>query len=119
MAADTISISHEALTQFVQAILESAGTPAEAAAITAESLVSANLRGVDSHGVQLVLAYVDQIRREAVNLHERGHVVSEKGACLVYDGGDGLGQVISGICCDHAVRLARENGGLGMAVARH
>ena len=66
-----------------------------------------------------MLAYVSQIRRDCVNLHARGHVVSENGACLVYDGDDGLGQVISGICCDHAVRLARENGGLGMAIARN
>jgi len=118
MTTDTISIPHETLTQFVQAIMEGAGTPTEAAAITAESLVASNLRGVDSHGVQLVLAYVDQIRRDAVNLNARGHLVSENGACLVYDGCDGLGQVVSGICCDHAVRLARANGGLGMAIAR-
>ena len=45
MAADTITISHETLTQFIQAILESAGTPPDAAAITAASLVAANLRG--------------------------------------------------------------------------
>jgi LDH2 family malate/lactate/ureidoglycolate dehydrogenase len=46
-----------------------------------------------------------------------GHVVSESGACLVYDGENGIGQVVSDICVGHAVRLAREHG-LGMVVAR-
>jgi len=119
VAADTVTVAHQTLAEFAQAIMEAAGAPADASAITAESLVASNLRGVDSHGVQLVLVYVDQIRRKAIHLDARGRVVSENGACLVYDGGDGLGQVISGICCDHAVRLARDHGGLGIAVARN
>ena len=36
---------------------------------------------------------------------------------MVYDGQNGLGQVISNICCGHAIRLAKEFG-LGMVTAR-
>jgi LDH2 family malate/lactate/ureidoglycolate dehydrogenase len=37
----------------------------------------------------------------------------------VYDAENGLGQVTAAICAGHAVRLARSQGGLGMAVARN
>jgi LDH2 family malate/lactate/ureidoglycolate dehydrogenase len=118
MAGENIVIGHEELTTFVTGTMEALGTPLDAARLVAESLVSANLRGVDSHGVQLVLAYAEQIRKGYVNPKERGAVISETGSCLTYDGRHGLGQVISEICADHAVRLARENGGLGMVVTR-
>jgi LDH2 family malate/lactate/ureidoglycolate dehydrogenase len=37
---------------------------------------------------------------------------------MVYDGLNGLGQVVSDACCDHAIRLARATG-LGMVTARN
>jgi LDH2 family malate/lactate/ureidoglycolate dehydrogenase len=43
--------------------------------------------------------------------------VSESGACLTYDGRNGIGQWISEICCGHAVRLAKVHG-VGLVVAR-
>ncbi len=36
---------------------------------------------------------------------------------MVYDGRNGLGQVVAQICVDHAIRLASEFG-LGMVTAR-
>ena len=113
-----IVIPHPPLTAFATAILESAGMPASTAALVAESLVAANLRGVDSHGVQLLIWYTDQIRAGNVDVEQTGSVASENGSCLVYDGHNGVGQLISDICCGHAARLARSNG-LGMVVARN
>lgn len=84
----------------------------------AESLVAANLRGVDSHGVQLLVWYVEQIRAGNVDLAARGHVASENGACLVYDGENGIGQLISTICCEHAIRLGKA-AGIAIVTARN
>jgi LDH2 family malate/lactate/ureidoglycolate dehydrogenase len=105
------------LTRFVESILKAVGMPAHKASITASSLVGANLRGVDSHGILLVPRYVDKIRAGEVDVHADGAVISESGACLLFDGQNGVGQWISQQCCDHAVRLARSVG-LGMVVAR-
>ena len=113
-----IVIPHPPLTTFATAILEASGVPQPIAALVAESLVSANLRGVDSHGVQLLIWYSGQIRAGNVAVAEAGKVVSENGACLVYDGHNGMGQWISNICCDHAIRIARDSG-IGMVVARN
>lgn|SRR5487761_2270286 len=110
-------IPHEPLTTFASAIMEATGVPAKAAALIGESLVSANLRGVDSHGVQLLIWYAQQIQDGNIDVSTIGRIASENGACMVYDGMNGLGQVISEECCNHAIRLGKAHG-LGMVTAR-
>jgi LDH2 family malate/lactate/ureidoglycolate dehydrogenase len=105
------------LTRFVEAILAAAGVPARKAAVAAESLVAANLRGVDSHGILLVPRYTDKIRAREMDPEAEGAVISESGACMLFDGQNGLGQWISEQCCEHAARMARTVG-IGMVVAR-
>src|SRR5947208_2907798 len=72
-------ITAERLVRTAQQIFEAAGVPPTKAAITANGLVAANLRGVDSHGVHLLPAYVDQIEGGDVNVRADGHVISESG----------------------------------------
>ena len=117
-SSDYFLIQHGSLTAFACAVLEAVKVPRDAAQLVAESLVSANLRGVDSHGVQLLIWYTQQIVDGNIDIGTVGEVVSENGSCLVYDGMNGLGQVISNACCDHAIRLAKEHG-LGMVTARN
>ncbi len=105
------------LETFGQDVLKAVGVPADKAALVASSLVAANLRAVDTHGVQLLAFYLGRIEGRDIDPEAEGHIVSEKGSCLVYDGANGLGQVVSDICCGHAVRLAREHG-VAMVVAR-
>jgi LDH2 family malate/lactate/ureidoglycolate dehydrogenase len=113
-----VIISDSALREFARSILLSARVPAAKAELVAESLVAANLRGVDSHGVHLLPHYLAQLNAGNINPSTDGRVISESGSCLLYDGEHGLGQWISGICCEHAVRLARLHG-IGMAVVRN
>lgn len=86
------------LTRFVEAILTAAGVPPHKASITAESLAGSNLRGVDSHGVLLVPRYIDKLRSGEIDAHADGRVISESGACMMFDGENGIGQWISGQC---------------------
>ncbi|NWG13549.1 MAG: Ldh family oxidoreductase, partial [Acidobacteria bacterium] len=111
-------IPHHSLRQFTRSILQAAGLSPARADLVAESLVAANLRGVDSHGVHLLPHYITQIRGGNIDVAADGKVVSESGACLLYDGERGLGQWVSAICCGHAARLSREHG-MGMVVARN
>src|ERR1051326_7275464 len=105
------------LAAFCQAILEAAAVPEHKAAITAASLVASNLRGVDSHGIQLLPFYVEQLLAGEVDGKAEGAVISESGCCLHFDGQAALGQWVAHVCCEHAVRLAREHG-MGLVVAR-
>ncbi len=110
-------ISAPQLTRFVREILTAGGVPEHKAALVAESVVASNLRGVDSHGIQLVPFYMEKLLAGEIDAAADGRVVSESGACLVFDGQNAIGQWVAQTCCGHAVRLAREHG-LGMVVAR-
>jgi LDH2 family malate/lactate/ureidoglycolate dehydrogenase len=110
-------IHAEPLRKFSQSLLEATGVPHLHAKLMAESLVSANLRGVDSHGIQLLGVYVEYIRMGNADVHATGTLISESGACAVYDGQNGLGQVIAARSCDIAVRIARTYG-IGFVTVR-
>jgi LDH2 family malate/lactate/ureidoglycolate dehydrogenase len=111
-------IDHSSLKQFVRSILAAARLSPARAELLSDSLVSTSLRGVDSHGIHLLPYYVSQIRKGNIDAGTDGRVVSESGACLLYDGEHGLGQCVSANCCTHAVRLARGHG-VGMVIARN
>jgi len=110
-------IKAEELTSLVDRILVGAGVPPEKASLTATALVASNLRGVDSHGVQLLTYYVDQLLAGEMDPHTNGEVVSESGSCMLFDGRNGIGQWIADTCCRHAIRIARDHG-IGMVTAR-
>jgi len=103
-------VSAEDLTFWAAGLLEAATFPPPIARLTAESLVAANLRGVDSHGVQLLPYYVEQVERGDMHAAAQGRIALESGACLLYDGANGVGQHVATVCCGHAVRLAHKHG---------
>lgn len=115
--ASSVIVESSDLRGFVKDLLEASAVPAEKAALVAESLVAANLRGVDSHGVHLLPHYVRQLSVGNIDPAAKGRIVSETGGCLVFDGESGIGQYISDVCCAHAVRLSRIHG-LSMVVSR-
>jgi LDH2 family malate/lactate/ureidoglycolate dehydrogenase len=110
-------IAAHALTRFVDQILTAAGVPAHKASLAAAAIVASNLRGVDSHGVQLLTYYVDQLVAGEMDPNADGQVVSESASCMVFDGQNGLGQWVAETCCGHAIRMARQHG-IGMVSAR-
>jgi LDH2 family malate/lactate/ureidoglycolate dehydrogenase len=103
-------------TDFGIRLLEAAGVDGAKARLIAGSLVTGNLRGVDSHGIALLPHYLDQVEAGDVEPAAEGRVVSESGGCLLYDAGHGFGFVTAEICAGHAVRLARAHG-IAMVVA--
>ena len=111
------TVAVEPLTRFCEAILEGAGVPPHKARITAACLVASNLRGVDSHGIQLLPFYVDQLLAKEMDPHTDGNVISESGSCLHFDGQNGVGQWVAETCCAHATRIAREQG-IGLVIAK-
>lgn len=87
-------IDAKTLTAFAAAIFERSAIPPAVARQVAESLVLANFKGHDSHGVIRILEYVDWVERGWVNPHGRLTVVRDQPCILVLDGDFGFGQVI-------------------------
>ena len=117
MAEPYVRIASADLEAFSIALLSAAGVPSDHAQLVANSLVASNLRGVDSHGVQLLIFYLSHIADRNVAVENNGRIATESGAVVVYDGENGLGQVVSAECCDHAIRVAAASG-VSIVVAR-
>jgi LDH2 family malate/lactate/ureidoglycolate dehydrogenase len=79
------------------------------AALVAETLVEADLRGVSSHGVQRMTTYAQGLRRGSIVAQPEIAVVQDSGWALVLDGGGGMGQVAA----QAGMRLALERAAQG------
>lgn len=51
----------------VQTLFQRAGVPAEDAQIVAQHLIAADLRGIGTHGVTRMPAYIEKIRRQEIS----------------------------------------------------
>lgn len=105
-----MQIPYQPLTLFAEQILKALSVPEWKAHLVAHSLIASNLRAVDSHGIQLLPFYVDQIEHGNINIASDGQIAHENGACLTYDGENALGQVVASHCCEHAVRIGKAVG---------
>jgi uncharacterized oxidoreductase len=81
------------LQSFARSLFEAAGVPADEAAQVARSLVDANLRGHDSHGLIRIPQYVQAITEGMLKSGASFEVVKEAPGTMVADGHWGLGQV--------------------------
>jgi uncharacterized oxidoreductase len=103
-------IKSDSLSDFASALFENVGVGNREARIVAQSLIGANLRGYDSHGVMRIPFYVAAIREGRVKPAHGLRVVHETPAALVCDGGWGLGQVLARDLMERLVAKARPLG---------
>jgi LDH2 family malate/lactate/ureidoglycolate dehydrogenase len=111
-------VHHADLQKFIHDLFFRLGVNSHDAALAASSLVAANLYGVDSHGVQLVPPYTEQLVTRNIDHRTSGRISKKSDSCVLYDGENALGQAVAVRCCDEAVRLARTFG-TGLVVARN
>lgn len=81
------------LETFATQLLQAGGASAEEARIVAASLVDANLKGYDSHGVMRIPYYVQAIKEGEVAPGEQLAVLDEGPSRVVADANWGFGQV--------------------------
>jgi LDH2 family malate/lactate/ureidoglycolate dehydrogenase len=108
----------DALRAFCEEVFLSCGMPHEDASIVADSLVQANLRGVDSHGVARVGIYVKRLEMGLVNPRPNVEVEREGAGTLLVDGDNGMGQVVGVRAIDLGLDKAKESGGVSVGVRR-
>jgi LDH2 family malate/lactate/ureidoglycolate dehydrogenase len=112
-----IRVPAPALRAHAAALLAALDVPADQAELVAETLVEADLRGVDSHGVNLVRLYFTRIRAGQLEPRTQLRVLRDEGAFLHVDGGLGLGQVAGLFAMDRAIEKAKQHG-MGVATVR-
>jgi hydroxycarboxylate dehydrogenase B len=104
------TLSAAELTDFASAIFRDAGVPEGEARTIATSLVGANLRGHDSHGVMRVPQYVGFLEKGEYRTGVELLVERETPAVVVCDGQWGFGQVQAHRLLDLIVPRARALG---------
>jgi L-2-hydroxycarboxylate dehydrogenase (NAD+) len=87
-------VEQTVLKEFVTQVLAKMEVPVEDARASAEVLVSADLRGIDSHGVARTRRYVQGLRDGVMVPEPEIRVVQETAVTALLDGGAGLGQVV-------------------------
>ena len=102
--------SYQRLFDFTQAVFRAIGCPEADAAIATRTLLSADLRGVDSHGVARLSGYVRLWEAKRVNATPQLRVVHETPSTAVVDGDSGLGLVVAPFAMEIAIKKAKEVG---------
>lgn len=118
MNNEFVRIREDDLKTLVRDILEAHSVPPEDAAVTSDHLVSANLRGVDTHGVMRLKGYIQRIRAGGVNPRPQISIEMESETTALLDGDNSLGQVAGKRSMDVAIEKARAHG-IGIVALRN
>ncbi len=86
---------YQRLSDFVSSVFEAIGCPAEDAALAAHVLVSADARGIDSHGVARLAGYVRLYDHGRLNPNPQVRILHESPSTALVDGDRGLGLVVA------------------------
>ena len=111
-------VPERALRDIAKDILGRLGEIEEDAAIAAEALVMADMRGISTHGVNLLRMIVRRFEAGMLTLPTRVDTVSDGPATAVLDGNNGLGQVAAYRGMLLSVEKARR-AGIGMVSLRN
>ena len=102
---------------FARSLLQAHGVPPDDAATIAHCLVSADLRGVDTHGIARLPVYLDRVRRGLINAKPNLKPERVTPVAATLDGQDAFGFVVGMCAINEAMAMARDYG-IGVVSAR-
>jgi LDH2 family malate/lactate/ureidoglycolate dehydrogenase len=102
--------SIEALSAFTHEVFLTMGCPPHEAEQATTALLSADIRGIDSHGIARLTGYVRLWEAKRVNARPSIQVIHETPSTATMDGDAGLGLVVAPKAMDLAIEKARSCG---------
>lgn len=103
-------IPFEALRGLAERILLAVAVPQEEALLLADSLATADARGMNSHGVMRLPVYVEKIRGGGFKPGRKGSILRETTSTVLVDAQNGLGAVVMDRAVELACAKAKETG---------
>ncbi|BDD60808.1 hypothetical protein MPDQ_007190 [Monascus purpureus] len=103
---------------FTESILTANGTPPDHASIVANSLVLADLRGVDTHGINRIPSYMERIRQGVLDAAAIPTITQITPVVAQVDGKNGFGFVAAHKGMARAIEMAQEFG-IGFVSVKH
>ena len=104
------TFSYRQLLELSKAVFKKIGCSDEHAETASRSLLSADLRGIDSHGVARLSGYVRLWEVKRVNATPQIKIIHETPSTAVVDGDSGLGLVIAPFAMQAAIEKAKQVG---------
>tara|TARA_B100000029_G_scaffold389840_1_gene386332 strand:- start:30018 stop:31064 length:1047 start_codon:yes stop_codon:yes gene_type:complete len=113
-----IRVEWNVLQGFTAKLFGHVGLSPEDAAIESEVLIWANLRGIDSHGVQRVAGYINMVESGHYNTQPAIQIERETPATLLIEADFAFGPVVTTYAMKQAIIKAREVG-IGWVLIRN
>lgn len=116
-----LRVPHDRLTAFCAEVFGRAGVPEPVAAVVAESLVYADLRGVESHGVVRTDIYLRRVAEGMIAPHAEVVLERDGGCTALADGANNFGAYVGAVALDMAMERAARHGicALGVRHSNH
>jgi len=111
-------IAADQLREFASKLLAAGGTTAQEASIVGDSLVGANLRGHDSHGVMRIPYYLGQLAKQEIKSDVELTFLRETPSVVAADAQWGFGQVQARRLIERLIDKAR-GGGVAIGTLIH
>ncbi|KAH0537293.1 hypothetical protein FGG08_005883 [Glutinoglossum americanum] len=103
---------------FVESILGAYGVPTENAAVIAKCLIEADLRGVDTHGINRIPSYLARIREGVLDPKASPELFQITPVVAQIDGHNSFGFLSAYVGMARAIEMAREFG-IGMVSVKN
>src|SRR5689334_7611156 len=102
--------SYQQLFDFTKKVFEKIGCNNSDADMATKALLSADMRGIDSHGVARLSGYVRLWEAKRVNARPNIKIIHETPSTAVVDGDSGLGLVVAPFAMKIAIEKAKQVG---------
>ncbi|MFX1309184.1 MAG: Ldh family oxidoreductase [Promethearchaeota archaeon] len=118
MSEEIVYIDTQTLENFMRDVFIGLGVPQKHANIIADVLITSDLRGIESHGIQRCKMYYDRIREGIYEPNTKVEIIKEGPTTALLDGKCGMGHVIAYKAMKMAIEKAK-NYGLGAVAVRN
>ena len=113
-----VRIQYEKMKTFSNAVFQKMGfTPDEAAIIT-DVLLTSDMYGIESHGVQRMVLYYKTIKNGRIHMDAKWEIVHETPLSAVIDNHFGVGQLVAHFAMNKAIEKAKKSG-IGIVTVRN
>lgn len=105
-----VKFSYDVLHQFCMDAFQKFGFSEQEAHIIQDVLLTSDLYGIESHGMQRMVRYHKGIENGLIHVDAKPEVVFETPISAVIDGHDGMGQILGHKAMEMAIEKAKKSG---------
>ncbi len=111
-------LDYESVLRFCRRVFQGYGFSEKESGIITDVLLTADLYGIESHGIQRLIRYHKEIEAGFVDINAKPEIVFETPLTAVIEGHDAMGQILSRNSMNLAIDKAKKSG-IGIVTVRN